>query len=493
MMNVVRDPRAIELTLETDSAAETIVEEVEKLSIINKDFLNNAIAESDRDKRLSSMITIIMCSLAVLIGVGVAIVLSRGITKPITSLASAADAIAKGNLTGIEEIISRDEIGNLANSFNKMTVNLKKSKDSLKQSEERYKDLIENSPEMIYQTDKESFFVGVNKTMLNKLGFLPEEMRAIKVEDIVPAHEGEKVRKHIQKVIEKGNDSIETTFLSKKGETVYVEINATAMYNSSNNLIQTKAFVRDITERKKVEMVEKHEKDLQLLSSQIISVQEEERRRISRELHDETGQALTAMKINIEMMENEIPENSSGIRQRLVETKRLLTNTLQEVRSLSFELRPSLLDHFGILAAIRGYSKNFSERTGINVEVCGKDIVERFPPEVEILFYRCAQEALTNAAKHSEAEKVIIDIVQNESILCMKIKDNGKGFDVENHLEKNMTGSSIGLFGMRERVALMNGELKIHSEKNKGAELEIRVPFKMNITKNNFSEVGENV
>jgi PAS domain S-box-containing protein len=404
-----------------------------------------------------------------------------------------AGDIANGNLKGIEGIKSRDEIGNLADSFNKMAINLKKFRDKLKQSEERYRDLIENSSEIIYQTNRKRFFVGTNRTMLDKLGYLTEELLRMRMDDIVPASEREKMIKHTQKVVENGNDSIETMFLSKKGKIIHVEINANAMYDSQGNFIQARAFVRDITERKKAEAAEKHGKDLQLLSSQIISVQEEERRRISRELHDDAGQALTAMKINLEMLEKEIPESSTNIRKRLTETKQLLTHTLKEVRSLSFELRPSLLDHFGILSAIRGYSKNFSERTNINVEVHGKNITERFPPEIEILFYRCAQEALTNVAKHSEAKSVTIDIVQYENKLHMKIKDSGNGFDVNRHFEKNINGSSLGLFGMRERAALLGGKLKIHSERNKGTELEILAPFKFNTIKNTYSKVNENV
>ena len=335
--------------------------------------------------------------------------------------------------------------------------------------------------------------MGTNRTMLDKLGYLTEELLGMKMDNIVPASEREKMIRHIQKVVEKGSDSIETMFLSKKGKIIHVEINANAMYDSQDNFIQARAFVRDITERKKAEAAEKRGKNLQSLSLQIISVQEEERRRISRELHDDAGQALTAMKINLEMLEKEIPESSTNIRKRLTETKQLLTHTLKEVRSLSFELRPSLLDHFGILSAIRGYSKNFSERTNINVEVRGKNITGRFPPEIEILFYRCVQEALTNVAKHSEAKSVTIDIVQYESKLCMKIKDSGNGFDVNRHFEKNVNGSSLGLFGMRERVALLGGKLKIHSEKNKGTELEILAPLKFNTIKNTYFKVRENV
>jgi PAS domain S-box-containing protein len=474
------DPHLLELQV-------TLLEEAEEFA--------DAIVEASKTKitkiTAASVTTGIALTIVIaIVGLVFSLIICRVISKPIIKLKNATIEIGKGKFDKTIEIKTRDEIGQLADSFNKMTINLKKFGDNIKQSEERYRDLIENCSEMIYQTDKKRFFVGTNKTMLNKLGFPSEELLGMRMDNIVPDNEREKVIKHIQKVVENGCDSIETTFLTKKREVLYVEINATAMYDSKGNFIQTRAFVRDITERKKVEAAEKHEKDLKLLSSQIISVQEKERRRISRELHDETGQSLTAMKINLELLENEIPENTSKIRQRLTDTKQLLTHTLKEVRSLSFELRPSLLDDFGILAAIRGYSKNFSERSNINVEVLGKNIVERFTPEIEILFYRCAQEALNNVAKHSDAKNVTIYIILNETELRMRIKDDGKGFDVRKHFEKNMSSSSIGLFGMRERASLVDGTLRIHSEKNKGTVLEILVPVKVSIRKNKYSIVN---
>jgi len=437
--------------------------------------------------------TIIMGIVGIMVIVAVAILFAKKITKPISSLALAAGDVANGNLKGIEGIRSRDEIGNLADSFNKMTINLKEFRDDLRQSEERYRGLIENATEIIYQTDQNGSFSGMNKTMLDILGYLPEELMGMKIENIVPASERKKVISHVQKVTGIGRDSVETMFLSKQGEIIYVEINANALYDARNRCMEIRAFVRDITEKKKAEVAEKHEKELQLLSSHIISIQEKERRRISRELHDEAGQALTAMKINIEMMENNIPENSTNIKKRLAETKELVIHTLHEIRLLAFDLRPSLLDHFGSLAAIREYSKNYSERTNINVQVRGENIVERFSPEIDILLYRCTQEALNNVIKHSEATDVTIDIIQEEREIRMRIKDNGKGFDTKEHFDGNINGSGIGLLGMKERVSLMNGSLRIHSEENKGFELEILVPFIKTNNENSFSEVAKNV
>ncbi len=126
------------------------------------------------------------------------------------------------------------------------------------------------------------------------------------------------------------------------------------------------------------------------------------------------------------------------------------------------------------------------------MQVLVKNIVGRFSSEIDILLYRCVQEALNNVVKHSKATNVTIEIVLEEREIHMKIKDNGNGFDVKEAFEENNNGTSIGLLGMKERIASLNGSLKIHSEKNKGSELEILVPFKTN-KENSFFEAGSNV
>ncbi|GAX60328.1 integral membrane sensor signal transduction histidine kinase [Candidatus Scalindua japonica] len=238
--------------------------------------------------------------------------------------------------------------------------------------------------------------------------------------------------------------------------------------------------------------IERHKKELQQLSKRIVIVQEEERKNLSRELHDDAGQALTAMKINVEMMEKEIPDSNVSVRRRLADTKQLLSHTLQEIRTLAFELRPSLLDDFGVQSAIKEYTKGYSERTKIDVQVLGKKIVKRFPSEIDILLYRCVQEALNNVVKHSKATKVTIEIIADKEEIHMRVKDNGYGFDVKEVLEENKKSTSIGLFGMKERVALLNGSLKIYSERKKGTELAILIPFKTN-KENSVFEGGRDV
>ncbi|MFQ5965813.1 MAG: HAMP domain-containing protein [Candidatus Scalinduaceae bacterium] len=436
-------------------------------------------------------VSIILTIITVFVGIAYSFIVSRVVSKPIIKLKNSAIEIGKGEFDKKIEVKSKDEIGQLADSLNQMSMNFKNLLYSISQSAERYKNLIENCTAIIYQLDKERFFVGTNSSMLKKLSFLPEELKKMRVEDIVPANKREAMVKHIQKTIETGQDSIETIFITKNEEELYVEINANALYDSEGNLIETRAFAHDMTERKKIEKTEKQKKGLQLLASQIIAVQEDEKKRISRELHDEAGQALVAMNINLELMEKQIPLNLSKIRERLVDTKNILVKALKEIRSLSFELRIPLLEYFGILVAVREYSKRFSKRSNINVKVHAKNIVGRFPFEIEVLLYRCTQEALTNVAKHSEAKNVKIDLIKENGNLRMNIKDDGKGFNAMQYLEENINISSIGLFGMRERIALMDGKLRVHSKKNEGTVLEILVPYNIDIRKNKYSTLNK--
>lgn len=462
-------PRLSELQLkileESEEFADAIVENSEK-----------AVTQFTAKTTKTS---IFLGTIAVFAGIVYSIIISRVISKPIIKLRNTAIKIGKGKFDGKLEIKSQDEFAQLADSLNQMNINTKKYTYDLRQSEEKYRDLIENSSELIYQTDKERFFVEANRTMSKKLGLPPEVLKKMRIEDIVPSNKRVAIVEHVRKVIETGNDSIETIFLAKNGEELYVEINAASTYDSNNNITKIRAFAHDISGKKKSETKEKHERDLQLLSSQIVMVQEEEKRKISRELHDITGQALTAVKFNIEMLDSEISSAlSPKNKQRFVETKQLLSQALNEICSLSFGLRPPLLDYYGILVAIKGYSRTFSERTNLDIKVHSKNIeAERFPTEIEILLYRCAQEALNNVAKHSEAKNVSIYLAKGDHELLMKVKDDGKGFDVEKHFKKDMDSSSIGLFSMRERIAHVGGKLRINSEKNVGTVLEISVPL----------------
>lgn len=210
--------------------------------------------------------------------------------------------------------------------------------------------------------------------------------------------------------------------------------------------------------------------------SQIIETQENERRRISRELHDEIGQALTAIKFNLDMLEKELPKDLPALTERLEETKSLSRQTLAAMRQLSLDLRPTMLDDLGLVPTLRWYIQNFSNRMNIpsRFEAIGFD--GKLPAPIETALYRIIQEALSNIAKHAEADRVEISLEKRDSTLYASVIDDGKGFDLERVLHPESPERGFGIIGMQERVSLLGGRLDIHSKPGAGTYIRIELP-----------------
>jgi len=224
--------------------------------------------------------------------------------------------------------------------------------------------------------------------------------------------------------------------------------------------------------------IERHRKELQHLSERIVLVQEEERNRLSRELHDHTGQALIALKTNLEVIDKLLPENVHKSREWLKDSKQFLVKTLEEIRNLSYSLKPPMLDELGLVPTIMEYSKDFSAMTKIMVNVKSNLKDEKLRPNLELSLYRMVQEALTNVVKHSGAKTVQINICHEDSRLVLSIKDDGKGFDTKKMWQEGVVDCGIGLLGMRERFASAGADFQVYSTKGKGTELIAKCQIK---------------
>jgi len=227
-----------------------------------------------------------------------------------------------------------------------------------------------------------------------------------------------------------------------------------------------------------VNAVGKHKESLQELSSRLIDAQEQERKRIAQELHDELGQALTAMSINLSAINKQLgaaldPE----IAERLAETDSLITRTLEQMREMALDLRPSMLDDLGLLPALRWYVKRYENRTGILVDLEAVGLEKRLPEHIETAMYRVVQEALTNVARHARANRVDIRLQRRDSIVQAFIEDDGSGFDPAEVADREAQGRGVGLVGMRERIAALGGSLEIESHPGKGTRLTIELPL----------------
>lgn len=210
-------------------------------------------------------------------------------------------------------------------------------------------------------------------------------------------------------------------------------------------------------------------KRLQALSHQLINIQETERRYIARELHDEIGQALTA--INMILQGAQSLTDISVIQTRLTNSLTILNMALQQVRKISLDLHPSLLDDLGLVPALRWYADREATWSEFQVQVQAKEEMNDLPEELKLVCFRVVQEALTNISRHAKAQHVSIRLWESDGNIHLTVHDNGQGFDVHEAFNGAAQGRSLGLLGMRERVQLVGGELEIASAPHCGTEI----------------------
>jgi signal transduction histidine kinase len=212
----------------------------------------------------------------------------------------------------------------------------------------------------------------------------------------------------------------------------------------------------------------------QRLARQLILAQEMERRRLARELHDEIGQALTAVKLNLRALQGMLPAKTAS---SLIESLEIVDGAIQQVRDLSLDLRPSVLDDLGLAAALRWYVDRHAQRGGIVMEFRADLPTPRPPAALETTCFRVVQEALTNVLKHAQASRVAVSIDQEKDTLHLRISDDGVGFDVEGARQKAVQGGSLGVLSMQERVVLVGGRLEIISTPGKGTNIHVSLPL----------------
>lgn len=215
-------------------------------------------------------------------------------------------------------------------------------------------------------------------------------------------------------------------------------------------------------------------RDLQRLSTKLITAQEEERRVIARELHDEVGQALTAIKVELAVAQRAV-EASGAAADTLDDARSITDGALHAVRDLSHLLHPALLDDLGLTAAVDWYLKGFGKRHGLRVDLLKDLMDDRLHPETEATAYRIIQEALTNVAKHGRASSCRVYLQRLTSTMLVTVEDDGVGFDAST-VNGDETSRGLGLIGIRERVSQVGGTLRVESAPGKGTRLTVELP-----------------
>lgn len=219
------------------------------------------------------------------------------------------------------------------------------------------------------------------------------------------------------------------------------------------------------------------EKRFRLISRGILRIQEAERGRISRELHDGVGQSLTALKMQLDILEAQLPPQETEVRSRLGELTRIAERSLQDVRQLSRLLRPQMLDDLGLVPTLRWLARTLQEGAGLQVELETSGMEERVHPDLETVVYRLVQEALTNVAKHAKAPSARVSVRRAPGRLLLIVRDEGRGFDPGQALVADGEDRGGGIRGMRDRVDLFGGRFELRSAPGTGTSMEVELPL----------------
>jgi PAS domain S-box-containing protein len=445
------------------------VEPVIQRTLQEADFANK--------KARRNFIQVSFCIYIFGIGLGSAIfyLFARYITFTLVQLKNAVLDVGKGRLDTRIATQSKDEIGIVAASFNKMTQDLKKttvSKDYVDK-------IIQSMADTLIVISHEATIKMVNQAALDLLGYQENELLG-KPASVVFEESPFKISP-IEDLLNKGFiHNAQKFYLKKDGCKVPVLFSGSIMRDDNGKVQGIVCVAQDITERKRAEdMLRESERQLHLLSSQILATQEKERKRVAQQLHDSIGQSLTGIKYCVENTLNTMKRGRNVLVKKSLESVvPMIQNAIEEVQKIAMDLRPRMLEELDITATISWFCRQFQKiYSGIRVEKQIEIEDQRLPDSLKTVIFRILQEAFNNIARHSKADLVRLSLVKKDASIELVIEDNGLGFDVEDGFRIESSGRGFGLASMKERAELLGGSFAIRSEKGKGTMIWTLWPF----------------
>ncbi len=348
-----------------------------------------------------------------------------------------------------------------------------KAEEALKASEKKYKLLFENNPMPMWMLSLPDYrIIDVNESATRHYGYSREEFLQLEAKDI----NLEKDIAYLQELAKRKITGIRYSDVLKHKKKDGTLIDAEVISHDIDYDGKPARLIlsNDVTEKIKAEqMLKKSIEEIRQLTEYIQTIREEERAHIAREIHDELGQQLTVLKMDVSWLNKKVGIKDEAVKQRLSELTGMLDGTVKTVRRISSELRPSLLDDLGLIAAIDWHLREFEKRMGINARF--EELVDEtmIPEHIKTGIFRIFQESLTNVARHSGASELIIKIEIQSGNLLLTIEDNGKGFNMETARDKK----TLGILGMKERTAMLGGKYEISSKPGKGTTVIVSVPL----------------
>jgi PAS domain S-box-containing protein len=337
---------------------------------------------------------------------------------------------------------------------------------------------VEAAGEVMFMTDRDGIITYINPEFTRLYGYSAEDVvgkttpRILKSGMMTPQDYELFWETLLNKQVVQG----EIINKCKDGRLVTIGSSANPILDENGDIVGFLAIQRDITERKRAEeTLQRYADRLRALTAQLVEVAEDERQRVARELHDETSQALANLAITLGTVAQRTSDDET--RRQLEQAKRLAVDTLEGVKRIVHDLRPRLLDDYGLLPAIRWYAEERLHQAGVDVciEVQGTEI--RLPSHTETAVFRMIQEAANNIIRHAQATQATIRLIWEPHQLTVEVQDNGRGYDVQETLGGAKRDQSLGLLGMQERAMLVDGTLSIDSRPGAGTRILIQVPL----------------
>jgi PAS domain S-box-containing protein len=345
----------------------------------------------------------------------------------------------------------------------------KSTEQMLESTQRRYQAIFQNAVGAIFLSDDLGHLVEGNPSACELTGYSREELLTLHMFDLMPQKDRSKVTGILRDFRSLGTMSGEGLLLCKDGETRNVEYRAVANVLDGLHL----SVLCDVTAARRA--LHESASRLQDVSRRVVEVQEQERRHLARELHDEIGQVLSTIRLNLRA---NLQGSNCATRTRLEESVSIVDQAIQQVHSLSLDLRPSMIDDLGLVATLRWYAERQAQRANFKLCFVAESTAERLPADLEIACYRIAQESLTNVVRHAHARKVSFEFRQLRDEITMLITDDGVGFDAAEVRQRIARSESFGVRGMQERAELQGGKFKITSSLGTGTTIHVQIPFK---------------